>query len=83
MGSYLNQPEVIWMRVLKSLGILNRFSMRFSARILARFCIRSLSRDFSRLFIADLGNACIRSVKLGYHAEQRVALKDAPDGKAK
>ena len=36
-----------------------------------------------RLFIADLGNACIRSVKLGYHVEQRVALKDVPYGNAK
>jgi len=34
-----------------------------------------------RLFVADLGNACIRSVKLGYHTEKRIALKDVPDGK--
>ncbi len=32
-----------------------------------------------RLFIADYGNACIRSVKLGYHQEARVALKEIPD----
>ena len=32
-----------------------------------------------RLFIADAGNARIVSVKLGYHAEERVALKDVPD----
>jgi hypothetical protein len=32
-----------------------------------------------RLFIADAGNSRIVSVKLGYHAEQRVALKDVPD----
>ena len=32
-----------------------------------------------RLFIADAGNARILSVKLGYHAEEQVALKDVPD----
>jgi hypothetical protein len=32
-----------------------------------------------RLFIADVGNACIRSVKLGYHADEKVPLKDVPD----
>ena len=32
-----------------------------------------------RLFIGDLGNACIRSVKLLYHAEETVPLKDVPD----
>lgn len=31
-----------------------------------------------RLFIADAGNARVVSVKLGYHAEERVALKDVP-----
>ena len=34
-----------------------------------------------RLFIADHGNARIVSVKLGYHATERVALKDVPEGK--
>jgi hypothetical protein len=34
-----------------------------------------------RLFIADTGNQCFRSVKLGYHAEEKVALKDVPDQK--
>ena len=34
-----------------------------------------------RLFVGDLGNARIVSVKLGYHAEQKVALKDVPDRK--
>lgn len=29
-----------------------------------------------RLFIADPGNMCIRSIRLGYHAEEKVALKD-------
>jgi hypothetical protein len=33
-----------------------------------------------RLFIADAGNARILSVKLGYHAEEKTALKDVPDG---
>ena len=33
-----------------------------------------------RLFIADYGNYRILSVKLGYHAEQKVPLKDVPDG---
>jgi len=32
-----------------------------------------------RLFIADPGNARVLSVKLGYHAEERVPLKDAAD----
>jgi hypothetical protein len=32
-----------------------------------------------RIFIADPGNARIASVKLGYHAEQKVALKDVKD----
>ena len=32
-----------------------------------------------RLFIADPGNARILSVKLGYHAEEKVALKSVPD----
>jgi len=32
-----------------------------------------------RLFISDLGNARILSVKLGYHAEEKVKLKDVPD----
>ena len=32
-----------------------------------------------RLFIADLGNARIVSVKLDYHATERVALKDVED----
>ena len=32
-----------------------------------------------RLFIADAGNERILSVKLGYHAEGKVALKDVPD----
>ena len=32
-----------------------------------------------RLFIADAGNGRIVSVKLGYHAEERIALKDVPD----
>ncbi|MFO7900403.1 MAG: hypothetical protein R6V58_15255 [Planctomycetota bacterium] len=34
-----------------------------------------------RLFIADAGNARIVSVKLGYHATESVALKDAAEGK--
>ena len=33
-----------------------------------------------RLFIADAGNARILSVKLAYHVEQSVRLKDVPDG---
>ena len=31
-----------------------------------------------RLFIADVGNARIVSVRLDYHAGERVALKDVP-----
>lgn len=33
-----------------------------------------------RLFISDVGNGRILSVKLGYHEEAKVALKDVPDG---
>jgi len=36
-----------------------------------------------RLFIADAGNARIVSVKLGYHATERVALKEVREGKEK
>ncbi len=36
-----------------------------------------------RLFISDIGNARIVSVKLGYHAEEKVALKDVPDQQKK
>lgn len=32
-----------------------------------------------RLFIADPGNARIVSVNLGYHAEEKIALKDVPE----
>ena len=32
-----------------------------------------------RLFIADAGNRRIASVKLGYHTEEKFALKDVPD----
>ena len=32
-----------------------------------------------RLFVADIGNYRVVSVKLGYHAEERIPLKDAPD----
>jgi hypothetical protein len=34
-----------------------------------------------RLFIQDAGNARIVSVKLGYHAEEKVALKDVKDAR--
>ncbi len=34
-----------------------------------------------RLFIADPGNGRIVSVKLGYHCEEKVALKNVPDQK--
>jgi hypothetical protein len=33
-----------------------------------------------RVFISDYGNARIVSVRLGYHAEERVALKGVPEG---
>jgi len=32
-----------------------------------------------RLFIADAGNARIVNVKLGYHAEEKIGLKDVKD----
>ena len=36
-----------------------------------------------RLFIADPGNGRIVSVKLGYHAEEKVAMKNVPEHKEK
>jgi hypothetical protein len=33
------------------------------------------------LYIGDVGNARVVQVKLGYHAEAKVALKDVPDRK--
>ncbi len=33
-----------------------------------------------RIFISDVGNGRILSVKLGYHREERVPLKDVPNG---
>ena len=36
-----------------------------------------------RLFIADIGNARILSVKLGYHTEERLSLEDVPEGAKK
>lgn len=35
-----------------------------------------------RIFISDYGNARIVSVKLGYNAEERVLLKNTPEGRA-
>ena len=32
-----------------------------------------------RLYIADIGNQCVRSVKLAYQATERVGLKDVPE----
>jgi hypothetical protein len=34
-----------------------------------------------RLFVSDAGNRRILSVKLGYHAEHKVSLKDVPNEK--
>jgi hypothetical protein len=36
-----------------------------------------------RLFIADLGNARIVSVKLGYHLTERIALKTVKEARGK
>lgn len=33
-----------------------------------------------RLFIADAGNSRIASVKLAYHTEETIKLRDVPDG---
>ena len=46
----------------------------------ALFSPRALAVDTDRrLFISDLGNARVASVKLGYHADHRTPLKDVPD----
>ncbi len=42
----------------------------------ARFVATQTDR---RLFIADQGTACIRSVRLGYHSEACAPLKDVMD----
>ena len=52
---------------------------RISAEVaffLPRFCATETDR---RLFVSDIGTCSILSVKLGYHAEETVALKDVPD----
>jgi hypothetical protein len=36
-----------------------------------------------RIFVSDLGNARILSLKLGYYAEEKVALKDVADAQKK
>jgi DNA-binding beta-propeller fold protein YncE len=41
-------------------------------------CYTSTHTD-RRIFISDVGNGRILSVKLGYHTEERMALKDVPD----
>lgn len=33
----------------------------------------------SQMYAADIGNARILSVKLGYHTEEKVALRDVQD----
>lgn len=49
------------------------------ALFLPRFCATETDR---RLFISDAGHNCsILSVKLGYHAEEKVALKDVKEMK--
>ncbi len=47
------------------------------------FCAKFVAAQTDRrVFIADAGNHRLLSVKLGYHAEARVALKGVPDGTA-
>ena len=36
-----------------------------------------------RLFVADSGNGRIVSVKLGYHAEEKVAIEDVKDDRGR
>jgi len=40
-------------------------------------CMNLAVHTDNRLFLADIGNQCIRSVKLGYHAEETMVLKEA------
>ena len=42
-------------------------------------CLNLTTHSDKRLFLADWGNYRIASVKLGYHAEEKVALKDVPN----
>jgi hypothetical protein len=37
-------------------------------------CLNLAVHTDKRLFISDIGNYCIRSVKLGYHASARVRV---------
>jgi len=44
------------------------------------FCAKFVATQTDkRLFIADAGNHRLLSVKLGYHAEEKTALKDVAD----
>jgi hypothetical protein len=38
-------------------------------------CLQLAVHTDRRLYLSDIGNYCIRSVKLGYHAEERVKLE--------
>ena len=42
-------------------------------------CLQMTTHTDRRLFLADWGNYRIVSVKLGYHAQEKVSLKDVPD----
>jgi hypothetical protein len=37
-------------------------------------CLQVAVHTDRRLFIGDIGNYCVRSVKLGYHASERVKV---------
>jgi hypothetical protein len=46
-------------------------------------CLNVAVHSDRRLFLSDVGNQCVRSVKLGYHTEETVALKKVPDRQAR
>ncbi|MEX0704560.1 MAG: hypothetical protein WD069_20840 [Planctomycetales bacterium] len=46
-------------------------------------CMNLAVHSDRRLLLADVGNDCIRSVKLDYHASETVPLRDVPDAAAK
>ena len=73
IGKYGNVDNGI--PLIPESGIRNPVSVGGDEVALFYACYVAAHTD-KRLFIADAGNARILSVKLGYHSEEKVALKD-------
>jgi hypothetical protein len=76
LGRYGNVEDGLPM--VKDGGPANPRSLGGDEVALARAQYVGVDSD-KRLFIADAGNARIVSVKLNYHASEKVALKDVPN----